>query len=59
MTGAQIHILCNPTRKQAYFSEARAEYYRERVERRTGRPYRSYRCPRCGLWHLTSKARHR
>lgn len=50
-------VICMPTRKQVYVTLERAERYRQRVERRTGVPYRVYPCEFCTFFHLTSQGR--
>ena len=50
-------LICAPTRKQVYLNLVRADRFRERLEIVTGRPYRVYRCERCGYFHLTSHGR--
>lgn len=43
--------VCEATGKQAYRSEDHAK----RVMRHLSASLRTYKCPRCGRWHLSKK----
>lgn len=59
MTEAEAHVRCPWHGKRSYATERDALRALHRVRKaRRGRGTRErayYLCPRCGLWHLTSK----
>jgi hypothetical protein len=50
-----VKITCSWTGKQAYGSIERALMFAAKISAQEGRPYRPYKCNRCGCYHLSSK----
>lgn len=59
MQGKSLVIICKDTDKIIFLSEKDAKSEIQRINKRAQehkKPTRSYECPKCGGWHITSKA---
>jgi hypothetical protein len=50
-----VKVTCSWTGKQAYGSLERALVFAAKISTQEGKPYRPYKCNRCGCFHLSSK----
>lgn len=51
--GQGAHNMCG--RKRTYYTSAEAERVAARYAHRYNAPCRTYHCPICDLWHITTK----